>query len=332
VSTAPHPAQPLPAAAPDARPLDSAAVPAPMQPHSAWTLARQAWRLYMTHRAPFLLPVLLFEIPLLLCTVAVLALLDPGPPALTVDYVTRFTIFTTVDSTLTLIESVLAFLLLALIAVQIAAGLRGGRLRLGDAFRAVLPRLGALLGGSFLLVMSVGLLTVFGVFLAVVFSLVLTVINADPNSGGLAGAIQRGLADPTQDLWLRLVLLAAVTAAVIFLVVRWSLMVQIVVLEDAPPLHSLRRSWFLVGRAFWRTLGLLLLGMLPLTLLSNGTLLAEFFNLVPAGADRVTALALARGLGLAVRLLLLPWALALLTLYYYDLRLRRDGAARRAAD
>jgi hypothetical protein len=245
--------------------------------------------------------------------------------------VTNFTIFTLAHSTLTLVEAVLAFLLLAIIAVQIDTRLRGGRLSLGAAFRRVLPRLGALLGGSFLLVVTVGLLTVLGVVLSVVFSLVLTVINADPNSGGLAGAIKRGLADPTQNIWLRLLLLAVVAGAAIFLVVKWSLMVQVVILEDAPPVHSLRRSWQLVTGQFWRTLGVLLIGMLPLTLLSNGTLMVEFFGLLPAGPDRVLILALARGIGLFVRLLLLPWALALLTLYYYDLRLRRESATTRAA-
>src|SRR5262249_31827643 len=149
--------------------------------------------------------------------------------------------------------------------------------------------------------------------------------NAD--SGGLLGAIQQGLADPAQNLWLRLALLGLGSAAAIFLVVRWSLMVQVGVLEDAPPLRSLGRSWHLGGRNFWRPLGVVLLGMLPLTLLSNGTLVAQFFNLTPSAEGRVAALALARGVGLIVRLLLLPWALALLTLYYYDLRLRRDGPA-----
>jgi hypothetical protein len=330
MSTTPRPVESLPMPAPGA---DTAppAVAVPARPRSAWTLAAVAWRLYMGNRALFLLPVLVLEVPLLLLTVGVLALLDPGPTALTVDWVTNFTIFTLAHSTLTLVEAVLAFLLLAVIAVQIDTRLRGGHLRLGEAFRRVVPRLGALLGGSFLLVVTVGLLTVLGVVLSVVFSLVLTVINADPNSGGLAGAIQRGLADPTQNIWLRLLLLAVVAGAAIFLVVKWSLMVQVVILEDAPPVHSLRRSWQLVTGQFWRTLGVLLIGMLPLTLLSNGTLMVEFFGLLPAGPDRVLILALARGIGLFVRLLLLPWALALLTLYYYDLRLRRESATTRAA-
>jgi len=300
-------------------------------PQSLGALLAQAARLYGAHRATFLLPVLALEVPLLLLTVGLLALLDPGPAALNPDWLLRFTVFTLVHSALTLVEAVLAFVLLAVIAVQVRALAQGETLTLRAALRAVLPRLGALLGGSALLIVTVGLLTVVGVVLAVVFSLVLTVLNSDPNNGGLMSALQRGLGDPTQNLLPRLGLLALVSALVIFLVVKWSLMVQVVVLEAAPPVHALRRSSALVAGHFWRTLAILLLGSLPISLLSNGDLAAEFFSLVPTGDGRVVTLAGARLISLGLRLLILPWTLTLLTLFYYDLRLRHErapGAAR----
>ncbi len=321
--------------------VGSAATASPLQnaerrtqnllPQSLGALLAGAARLYGAHKATFLLPVLALELPLLLLTVGLLALLDPGPATLNAEWLLRFTVFTLVHSTLTLVEAVLAFLLLAVIAVQVRALGRGEILTLGAALRAVLPRLDALLGGSALLIITVGLLTVVGVVLSVVFSLVLTVINGDPNSGGLMGALQKGLGDPTQNLLPRLVLLAVVSAVVIFLVVKWSLMVQVVVLEVAPPIQALRRSWALVARNFRRTLAILLLGSLPISLLSNGDLAAEFFNLMPTGDGRVPALAVTRLISLGLRLLILPWTLTLLTLYYYDLRLRhenRPGATR----
>ncbi|MDQ2809866.1 MAG: hypothetical protein M3Z04_23555 [Chloroflexota bacterium] len=295
-------------------------------PQSLGALLVRAARLYGAHTATFLLPVVALELPLLLLTVGVLALLDPGPAALTPEWLLRFTVFTLVHSALTLVEAVLAFVLLAVIAVQVRALGQGETLTLRGALRAVLPRLGALLGGSALLIVTVGLLTVVGVVLSVVFSLVLTVINSDPNSGGLMGALQRGLGDPTQNLLPRLVLLLLVSALVIFLVVKWSLMVQVVMLEDAPPVHALRRSWALVRGQFRRTLTMLLLGSLPISLLSNGDLAAEFFSLVPTGDGRVGTLAGARLISLGLRLLILPWTLTLLTLFYYDLRLRHERA------
>src|SRR5205814_5848047 len=65
MSSAPHPAQPFPAAAPDsvpARPAQGAVPQALTRPRRAWALAGAAWRLYMGHRRTFLLPVLLFEV------------------------------------------------------------------------------------------------------------------------------------------------------------------------------------------------------------------------------------------------------------------------------
>ncbi len=309
----------------------AASVPAasdPARPRSLGGLMAASARLYAAHPGTYFWPILLVELPVLALAVVLLALLEPGPPALTLPWVTAFTIFTAADSTVTLLEGVIAFVLLGLVGVQVTRTFRGGPAPLPAAWRQVAPRLGALLGGSFLLLVTVGFLTVAGVFLSVVFSLVLTVVNADPTTGGLGGAIQRGLADPTQDLWLRLVLLAVVAGAAIFLIVRWSLMVPVVVLEDAPPVESLRRSARLVRGYFWRTLAALLLGMLPLTLLSNGTLLAEFFSLVPAGPDRTAVLAVARAAGLLLRLGLLPWTLVFLTLYYYDLRARHTDLGR----
>ena len=294
-------------------------------PQTLGALLGEAWRLYLSHKATFLLPVLVLETPLLLLTILLLALLDPGVTELNADWLVRFTVFTMIHSALTLVEAILAFLLLAVIGVQVRAQAQGSAMTLGGALRAVLPRLGALLGGSALLLVTIGLLTVVGVVLAVVFSLVLTVVNGQ--SGGLMSALQAGLGDPTQNLLPRLILLALVSGLVIFLVVKWSLMVQVVVLEDAAPVPALRRSWALVRGAFWRTLAVLLIGSLPISLLSNGDLAAQFFSLVPASDGRVAALAGARLLGLGLRLLILPWTLTLLTLYYYDLRVRYERRA-----
>lgn len=318
-------AQPLVPAvpAPDAR---SGADALTWQPRSMGALAGEAWRLYLSHWRIFLLPVLLLEVPVLLLNITVLGWLDPGPSTLSSEWVLRFTVFALAHSVLTLVEAVGAFLLLAIVAVQIRALFAGGALGLGAALRNVLPRLRALVGGSALLLVSVGLLTVFGVFLSVVFSLVLTVLGADPNGGGLAGALSRSVADP-EKLWQQLSLLVIVAGAAIFLIVKWSMMVQVVVLEDAPPVQSLRRSWALVRGAFWRTLLVLLASSLPITVLANATLVVEFFGLLPASGERAAILAASRALGLGLRLLILPWVMILVTLYYYDLRARREGPA-----
>lgn len=100
-----------------------------------------------------------------------------------------------------------------------------------------------------------------------------------------------------------------------------------VALEDTSIATGLRRSWQLVGGAFWRTLGIVLLGVVLGQ--AVGTVAAAPFNLF-AGASAelstgsVFALALS---GMVTMLVALPFIAGVTTLVYLDRRMRAENYA-----
>jgi hypothetical protein len=109
---------------------------------------------------------------------------------------------------------------------------------------------------------------------------------------------------------------------VIFLITKWALMVQVVVLEVGRPWDALRRSWRLVSGHFWRVLATIALGSLLITLFQNGPTLFQTFTFDALSGDRGPALALLYLVLGLLRIAALPWVLVLVTLLYFDLRLR----------
>jgi Membrane domain of glycerophosphoryl diester phosphodiesterase len=116
--------------------------------------------------------------------------------------------------------------------------------------------------------------------------------------------------------------------AALFFYVRLLLTTQAIVLEGQGPWAGLKRSWRLVGQAFWRCLGIVLLVsafifivslivQLPLTMLAalSGTLVGNSI-LYQSISSLVTY---------SVQILVLPLQFIIFTLLYYDLRIRKEG-------
>jgi hypothetical protein len=117
--------------------------------------------------------------------------------------------------------------------------------------------------------------------------------------------------------------------AAIFLYTRLLVTPQAIVLEDQGPLAGLGRSWRLVGGAFWRTVAILLLmGILTYFISSVPALMVNWTLIFMSGGtlnnlmrnQAITVLVAELGLILA-----LPLQLAVYTLLYYDLRIRKEG-------
>ncbi len=90
----------------------------------------------------------------------------------------------------------------------------------------------------------------------------------------------------------------------IYFAVRWLYFGQLLTLEKASAVESLRRSWGMTSRDFWRTLGYLFVGYLiglivytPATMLGAGTMLASSDQLIaaiePFRSDEVMGLLIA---------------------------------------
>ena len=74
-------------------------------------------------------------------------------------------------------------------------------------------------------------------------------------------------------------------------------------------------------------LAVLGLASLPITLLQNGPMLYQTFLYDSASGGRGLVLGVLYTVTLAARLLILPWVLVLVTLLYFDLRLRHGERA-----
>lgn len=111
----------------------------------------------------------------------------------------------------------------------------------------------------------------------------------------------------------------------VWLSFRLVLTTPTVALEDTGVMTGLRRSWQLVGGSFWRTLGIVLLGVVLGQ--AVGTVAAAPFNLFAgATADLSTGSVFALALsGMVTMLVALPFIAGVTTLVYLDRRMRAEN-------
>jgi hypothetical protein len=146
-------------------------------------------------------------------------------------------------------------------------------------------------------------------------AMVAAVVALPPEPGAQGGA----------GVFLALVAAVALVVAVVYLTVRWSLAAFVVALEPCGPISGLRRSWHLTGDNLWRTLGVIVVLSLVISVLS--TVLAQvtvaFAELISPSLDlsRLVDTIVVT----AVTVLFAPVAPVVMTVLYHDLRVRRDG-------
>jgi len=120
--------------------------------------------------------------------------------------------------------------------------------------------------------------------------------------------------------------------ALIWIIARWSVFTQTIVLENLGPLAGLRRSQALTDGHTWRIIGILLaLGvfLFLLTSIPEGIAAAITFLVATDFVTNPTAYAIITALQTLVsmvsNILVLPLGLAVLTLLYFDLKVRKEG-------
>ena len=209
-----------------------------------------------------------------------------------------------------LMQSILAGLLTAVIG----RGVLGHRITAREAWRIAAPRLPAVIGAAFAVVgILVGLWALLGLVLLGLF---------------LAGA-------PTALIvGLGVLGFFLVLVVTIWFGVMLSLATPAVVLERQGPLQSLRRSWRLVSRSFWRVFGILLLAGLivaiaggilqfPFAIASGATAFGSGV-LSGNGPGLVSTLIGAVG-GIVASTVTRPIAAGVIVLLYVDMRMRKEG-------
>ena len=211
-----------------------------------------------------------------------------------------------------LLASLAGVVATAALVIIVARTYGGADISVGGSIRSAAARW-ASLAGSYLLLM-LGILAIGMAGATVAVSLI--VLNATPSG------VQPGLA-----VLLGLVVMVATIVAVVFVALRWSLLVQAIMLDGAGAIDALGRSWRIVAGSTWRVLGYLLLlafgGFIVGMLVSVTAIVA---GMDPLGMSlRIDPAALAAQvlIGGVAAVLVLPFAVTLLTLLYLDLRWRR---------
>lgn len=189
----------------------------------------------------------------------------------------------------------------------------------------------ALLGGQPELASGLmfGLRRTGAALMAIIVTSFMIILSALPFAGlawwvGLEMAPDRsGLSVLTYILLLAVIVLAGVSV-VSYLVLRWFAVMQIAVLE--PTTHFMRRSAVLARGALWKISVVWLVGSLivgvPNTLAGIGQGVATVLNEDGSGTGLMAA---SLALAWVITALGTPFTAALLTLLYYDQRVRKDG-------
>jgi glycerophosphoryl diester phosphodiesterase family protein len=112
----------------------------------------------------------------------------------------------------------------------------------------------------------------------------------------------------------------------VFLAVKWSVTFAAIVSERAGPFAGLGRSWELTRGHWWRTFGtLLVLALISFVLYF--LVIAGLGGLIAANEDmsKVTYAVLSTALTIVLLAILYPLIASIITVIYYDLRVRNEG-------
>ena len=190
----------------------------------------------------------------------------------------------------------------------------GGRPVATDSARFGLGRILALTGAYLVTFAASFAIIIFGSILAT-FALLAT---------GSGGSIV-----PGPGVFFGLLIFVAAFAGLLFLTVRWSLVVPVVVIERAGALEALGRSWRLVSGSSWRVFGYLLafalvIGVISFAIVFLATLVLTLATMSMRSAANAPALGAAITFvnGLVGAVLMAIPAIGM-TLLYLDLRFRK---------
>ena len=202
-------------------------------------------------------------------------------------------------------------ILTGLLTIVYGRAVLGQSLTMGEAWRAVRPRLWRLLGVTVLILLIMLAVIVVG------FGLPIGLAVALPGVATVLVAVVVGI---------------VAICAIVYLHVKLALAESAVVLEKSGVTGALGRSWRLTTRSFWRVFGILLLtnliagllnsviqtpfalGQLPMTMSAHPSTTAQLFSVVLSTIGTIIATTITT-----------PFVAGVGVLLYVDLRMRREG-------
>jgi hypothetical protein len=205
-----------------------------------------------------------------------------------------------------LVAGFLQVLASGLFIVLVGAAVLGRRLDASQTWASLRPRLLPLVGVTLLIGLG-GLLAV-AVLVGVIVALALSIGPWAALPGVVIGI--------------------GGTIALVYVYVKLSLASPALVMEGVGVVTSLKRSWVLVRRSWWRVLGILILSAIITSLLTTVvtipiTLIA---TLIGGFSESLVPTVLASGVAtLVAGIITLPFSAAVTGLLYIDLRMRREA-------
>ena len=297
-----------------------------LRPRTVAEVLDQAFRLYRKYFLTFVAIIAVVHVPLQLVqqlanavtTGSMLNSLETGlyDPDSTNELLTYYA----VGGSVGLIVTVLYWLLQQLSQGALTAAVADSHLdrpvSFGRAYREMLPHAWRLLG-LMLLQTGIVILAFVPIFLCFFMALGLSVGSAFGDGGG-GGAV--GL------MCVSLLLMIPAFGVLAYVMNRLTVAVPALIVENLGPVESIRRSWRLVEGYWWRTFGLqVILNLIAMVVSAGPAFLIAGLVAFAAPEDFVVQQTIAGIVTVFVTLLYYPIQLIAVTLYYFDLRVRKEG-------
>ena len=183
----------------------------------------------------------------------------------------------------------------------------------GNSYRQMLRQIGPLLG---LIVLQI--LIALAVFVPIILVLLVALgLGLGGNStAGAGGAL----------VCVACVLILPAIAALAYVSIRLTVTTPALIVEKLGPMEAIRRSWGLVSNYWWRTLALVaVLWVLQLVVLQGPASLVSGIVAIFAPRNFVLQQLISGVVTTLTTLVYLPLQLISITLYYFDLRVRKEG-------
>jgi hypothetical protein len=194
----------------------------------------------------------------------------------------------------------------------------------GQAYSSMLKRIGPLLGAIGLQVL-IGIAIFSPFIILLLLSMASMLASATTGTGGGSSGSYEAASIGLMCIAFLLIVPLGVLAIYVF--VRLSVIVPALMVEGAGPVQALKRSWALINNSWWRTVGLLVLLGLLNYVISEGPayFITGIIGLFMRWLDPLTLSAVTAGVQVFTSLIYIPVELSAVTLYYFDLRVRKEG-------